>query len=145
MPFKGELSNSTRAVQQRDRNATRDMETKAIDDAHAADRQAKYQLKKRIKKSARYQALGDVAQKALLTTEEEKLNESRFDSKKSGKLSHLFITSLYLLGIGEWMIAELGRVHKKWDEIYHKVALQQHETSLEKLSGSVENLFNILT
>jgi hypothetical protein len=96
VPFKGKLSNSTRAIEQRTRAALRNKEATAVERAKDSDRATRYQLKKRLKKDPKYIKASLIQQEKRLTKEEEKLTNRRFQDNKSSKLSQFFITYLYL-------------------------------------------------
>jgi len=134
VPHKGSLSNSTRAIAHRDRSALLNAEGKALEAARAADRAARYNLKKRLKKTEAYNKAKENMQEEILRSEQEKLDENRYRAMKSGKLSQLFITGLYLQASAEWLEPALDIVHKKWDRIFHEVDLRKHTRALEKVS-----------
>jgi hypothetical protein len=135
MPFKGKLSNTARAVEQRTRAALRDSEHKALEMAKDSDRAAKYQLKKKLLKDPEYVKASATEQEKCLTKEEEKLAERRFKDKKSGKLSQYFITYFCLHIIAEWLETRLLGVHSKWDDIEHQVDIRKHDRTLAKLDS----------
>lgn len=82
-----------RAIQQRARDAQRSEEEAALKKAHDSDRQAKQQMKKKLKKNNTYLALEDKnARNQMMEQHWEILEQKRYDSKRSGKLSQLFIT-----------------------------------------------------
>lgn len=116
VPYKGPLSNTTRAVQQRDRAALRDQEEKQIEAANASDRAARAQQKKKILKSDNYLRLDEEGQKVYLADRQEELNQKRFNEKKSS----------------EWLQTNLQAVHTKWANIDHLVAMRTFKKSLEK-------------
>jgi len=80
------LSTSARAVAQRNRDAMRTLEEKILDRAKAADRSAKYQLKRKINKSDEHQGLAEEEKEVLIEAKYEELAERRYTQKKSGKL-----------------------------------------------------------
>jgi len=80
------LSTSARAVAQRNRDAMRTLEEKILDRAKAADRSAKYQLKRKIDKSDEHQGLAEEEKEVLIEAKYEELAERRYTQKKSGKL-----------------------------------------------------------
>ena len=84
VPFKGQLSNSARAITQRTWASMRDEEEQAIESAGTADRSAKYQLKKKLSKDGAYQSASQDQQKAMLSAAEEELAAKRFRACKSG-------------------------------------------------------------
>jgi hypothetical protein len=131
-PFKGPLSASSRAVAQRDRKATFTAEEEALVAAGDADRSAKSNLMKKIRKVEKE---GDVV---YVKAETEKLEEKRYKEKKSSKLTQLFITVLYLQAAEEWLQAKLRAIHKKWDNVYHQVDLRELQPVLEGLKATQE-------
>ena len=80
------MSTSARAVAQRNRDAMRTLEEKILDRAKAADRSAKYQLKRKIDKSDEHQGLAEEEKEVLIEAKYEELAERRYTQKKSGKL-----------------------------------------------------------
>jgi hypothetical protein len=73
------------AVAQRDRAARMSLRDAAMKRAGDADRQALFNLKRKLEKK------GDIPEKKL-KQEQDVLNEKRFRDHKSCKLSHTFIT-----------------------------------------------------
>jgi hypothetical protein len=84
-------------VAQRDRKATFTAKEEALVAAGDADRSAKSNLIKKIRKVEKE---GDVV---YVKAETEKLKEKRYKEKKSSKLTQLFITVLYLQAAEEWL------------------------------------------
>lgn len=78
MPFKGELSTTARAMHQRDRAASRTEEEQAVENAKAADRAAKYQLKSKFKKNAENNKLSEENREKLLQRDLETMDDKRF-------------------------------------------------------------------
>jgi len=64
----------------------RTLEEKILDRAKAADRSAKYQLKRKIDKSDEHQGLAEEEKEVLIEAKYEELAERRYTQKKSGKL-----------------------------------------------------------
>jgi len=85
VPYGGALSGSSCAILQRNRAAMRSAEERTIEKAKAADRAAKYTLKKQLKSKGKDDRMD---------TELEKLEESRFWHHESGLLSQSLITFL---------------------------------------------------
>ena len=94
--YKGTLSSSSYAITQRDRVALLNTKAKALKRANSVDCVAKYQLYKKLKGADKYKSEDVAGRKKLLATAQEELDEKRFRTCKSGKLSQLFITPLYL-------------------------------------------------
>jgi hypothetical protein len=138
VPFKGKLSDSARAIEQRTRAALRDEEATAVERAKDSDRAARYQLKKRLEKDPEYVKASLMQREKRLAKEEEKLADRRFQDNKSGKLSQFFITYLYLRYTAEWLETKLISVHSKWDNIKHQVDIRKHDRTLDKLKGLKE-------
>lgn len=135
-PFKGNLSDSTRAIAQRERAAQKDAEALALSKAKDGDRAAKHQLKKRLKKDSAYISAPMAKKEAIRAKVEEELDENRFRSWSSGKLSHYIITVFYLQAIAEWLEKELKRVHRKWDDIDLEMDMRKHQQVLGKRKRS---------
>ena len=95
-PFRGVLSSSARAIEQRNRAALRDHESKTIEAAKAADRAAKTQLKKKLEKQPEYITLSKASKTQYFTERHEELEQKRFEEKKSSKLSQFLITHIDL-------------------------------------------------
>jgi hypothetical protein len=89
VPFKGTLSTSSRAQAQRERNQEMDETDLALKKCKDGDRQAKSKLIKSLKSK------GLDSDQPAVEREMELLAEKRFREKSSGKLSQLFITTLY--------------------------------------------------
>lgn len=92
--YKGELSTSTRAVQQRDRAALRSEEEQAIEKARASDRQARSQFKKKLQKNPEYITLAEKDKDTMLKYRWEAEAEKRFNNQKSGQYYHRFLSHL---------------------------------------------------
>ena len=84
VPYKGELSSSSRAVAQRDRATMLDEEGQALKKSGDADRAAKSVLLNKIKKSEKYLALSKEGKEQMEAAELEELQEKRFRQQKSG-------------------------------------------------------------
>jgi hypothetical protein len=84
-------------VAQRDQKATFTAKEEALVAASNADRSAKSNLIKKIRKVKKE---GDVV---YVKAKTEKLKEKRYKEKKSSKLTQLFITVLYLQAAEEWV------------------------------------------
>ncbi|RMZ71905.1 hypothetical protein GMOD_00009263 [Pyrenophora seminiperda CCB06] len=123
VPYKGSLSTSSRAVAQRDRASQLDIEQRELEAAQASDRSAKYQLRKRIMKTPKYQGLSEIEKAALLSAKEEELAEDRYRSQKSI----------------EWLQGRLDNAHKKWDTINHQVAMRKHHQILAQTTAIDED------
>lgn len=93
--FKGELSNSARAIHQRDKAAQRSIEEAALYNADASDRAAKYALTRRLDKDPQHQLLSAVEQQIVLDSKLEELVQGRFENRQSRKLSQQVITAFY--------------------------------------------------
>jgi hypothetical protein len=92
---KDQLSDSARAAEQQ--KNTEDLAGEALKKANNADRAALSQLKKKIEKLEEYQSFSVERKAEFMAAEKEALDAKRFEGQQSGKLSHRFITELYLL------------------------------------------------
>ena len=95
VPYKNQLSNSSRAIAQRNRAALRNKEEKAISNAKASNHAAKYQLKKKLQAEQTYITASEAEKKAMLAAAEEKVAEKRFNAYSSGWLLQPIITYLH--------------------------------------------------
>ncbi|CAE7034477.1 hypothetical protein PTTW11_05452 [Pyrenophora teres f. teres] len=86
VPYKGPLSSSSRAVAKRERKDLPDKEEKILDNTRAADRAAKYQLKKLYLPSPAYTSASQGRQEDILRAAYKNLASGRFKQKKSGRL-----------------------------------------------------------
>lgn len=86
------LSSNTRAVQQRQRDATQSTKEQALKKARDADRQAVKQLKNKLGKDESHVKLSERDQAAAFERAKEAMVERRFREKKSGTLSQTLIT-----------------------------------------------------
>lgn len=86
VPYKGKLSMSSRAIAQRDRAASATKEEKALENAGAADRAAKYNLKKKLSDDKAYQSASKAEQEAVFKYKWEEITAKRFASQQSGRL-----------------------------------------------------------
>ena len=93
--YKALLSNSHRAIAQRERAEQRTEEQKAVAKAGDADRAAVSTLKRKLKLEQKYISASKADQKKLLASALEQLSETRFRTYKSGQLSHYVITYVY--------------------------------------------------
>ncbi|KAJ8115211.1 hypothetical protein OPT61_g3093 [Boeremia exigua] len=115
VPFKGELSSNTRAVQQRNRLALQTKEEAAIKKASDADRSAKYQARAKVQQSEAYLSGTPAEKAALIAKAEEDTLQRRFDKAASA----------------EWLENKLAAVKRKWDSIQHKIDLRKHKTVID--------------
>ena len=81
-----------------------------------------------MKKIRKVEKEGDVV---YVKAETEKLKEKRYKEQKSSTLTQPFITVLYLQAAEEWLQAKLRAIHKKWDNVYQQVDLQELQPVLE--------------
>ncbi|KAI4924157.1 hypothetical protein J4E86_011826, partial [Alternaria arbusti] len=98
VPYKGRLSGSVRAVAQRDKARLRNEEQQALHAAGNADRAAKHQVEKKLRREKSYQAMSRAAQRAALKTAQEAVEQKRLSNRQSVK----------------WLQPALAAVHEKW-------------------------------
>ncbi|KAJ8111992.1 hypothetical protein OPT61_g5543 [Boeremia exigua] len=115
VPFKGELSSNTRAVQQRNRLALQTKEEAAIKKASDADRSAKYQARAKVQQSEAYLSGTPDERAALIAKAEEETLQRRFDKSASA----------------EWLENKLAVVNRKWDSIQHEIDLRKHQAVMD--------------
>ncbi|KAI0573131.1 hypothetical protein TUN199_10205 [Pyrenophora tritici-repentis] len=123
VPYKGVLSDSARAVAQRDKAKLQDEEQEALKAAGGSDRAARYQLRKKLNASKKFQDMSPAAQETALQTAQEELDEKRYRTCKSM----------------EWLQTTLDAIHKKWSHIYHQADLRTHSKVLENASEANDN------
>ncbi|EMD63972.1 hypothetical protein COCSADRAFT_141976 [Bipolaris sorokiniana ND90Pr] len=117
VPFKGQLSSSSRAIAQRDRAALRTQEEKALEKAKDSDRSAKHHLHKKVKASKDYNELPEIAKAQFLVDKEERLLEQRFSEKRSA----------------EWLEQAFRMAHKKWSKIQNEIDKRRHKKTLHRV------------
>lgn len=139
MPYKGRLSESDRAVAQRDKARLRNEEQQALHAAGNADRAAKHQAKKKLKRQKSYQAMSRAAQRAALKTAQEAVEQKRLINRQSGTLLKPSITVLYLPIVVKWLRPALAAIHEKWAEAPLPTDPRRHSKVLEGASVSKDH------
>ncbi|EOA81119.1 uncharacterized protein SETTUDRAFT_24621 [Exserohilum turcica Et28A] len=113
--YQGQLSNTARAIAQRDLAASRTEEEAALQRAKDSDRAARAKFLKSLKEKEWYKTAGGDEKDGIIKSHLEEHESKRFEEKRSA----------------DWMASALQAVHAKWSKIQNEIDKRRHQHILQ--------------